>query len=116
MWKQVVAHMETMDTLAKSDGAAIGRYCELLVRWISAAAFLRKYGETYPLKDEKGQVKCFAQFPQVGIVNRLSILLLRLEQEFGLTPASRAGLCVPTRQAPPVPARARTVGLIPGAR
>ncbi len=46
----------------------------------------------YPLKDEKGQVKYFQQWPQVAIANKLAQQLTRLEQEFGMTPSARARL------------------------
>jgi P27 family predicted phage terminase small subunit len=108
VWKQVIAQMDDMGVLTKADGSAIARYCELLVRWISNAEFLRRNGEIYPLKDDAGKIKCFQQFPQVSIVNKLSVLILRLEQEFGLTPSSRATLQVtPQSKASPVASRAR---------
>lgn len=109
LWKQVTAQLAQMGTLAKSDAQAIARYCDQVVRWVAAAEFLKKYGETYPLKDDKGKVRCFQQFPQVGIVNKLSVSILRLEQEFGLTPSSRARLKVDTneRRAPVLSSRLR---------
>jgi P27 family predicted phage terminase small subunit len=100
VWKQVVPMLATMGVLANTDGNALARYCRLWVRWKQADAFIQKYGETYPLKDEKGKVKCFQQHPQVGIVNKLSTTLLRLEQEFGLTPASRSRINVDVKVPP----------------
>jgi P27 family predicted phage terminase small subunit len=115
VWRAAIAELESMGTLAGSDGAAIGRYCVLLVRWIEASKFLAKYGETYPYKDDQGRVKGWAQFPQVATVNKLSVLVLRLEQEFGLTPASRAGLCVNLNSSTPqVASRTRDLPRIVG--
>lgn len=78
-----------MKVLTKIDGNALARYCQLWSRWIRAEQFLQKYGDTYPLKDESGNVRCFMPWPQVAIANKLSQSLTRLEQEFGLTPSSR---------------------------
>ena len=48
----------------------------------------------YPHKDESGKVKCFQQWPQVAIANKLAIQLTRLEQEFGMTPSARTRIQV----------------------
>ncbi len=94
VWRQVTQQLDQMGVLAKPDGNALARYCMLWIRWRQSAEFIGKYGESYPLKDNTGAVKCFQQWPQVAVVNKLSVLLLRLEQEFGLTPAARAGIHV----------------------
>jgi P27 family predicted phage terminase small subunit len=94
VWKQLVSMLADLGVLANTDGNALARYCRLWGRWKQADAFIQKYGETYPLKDNDGKVKCFQQHPQVGIVNKLSASLLKLEQEFGLTPASRSRINV----------------------
>jgi len=96
VWPKVIAQLDDMGVLTKADGSAIARYCKLLVRWVDNTAFLEKYGETYPIKDKDGSIKCMMPFPQVAIVNQLSNQILRLEQEFGLTPSSRASLNVET--------------------
>lgn len=99
-WKQLVPELDALGVLTKIDGNALARYCAMWVRWKRAADHLEKYGESYPLKDNEGKVKCFMPFPQAAVVNKLSIMLLRIEQEFGLTPASRSRLQieVPVRE------------------
>lgn len=94
VWKQLVPELERLGVLSRIDGNALERYCTLWIRWRRASDFLEKYGESYPLKDNDGKVKCFMPFPQAAVVNKLSVLLLRLEQEFGLTPASRTRIQV----------------------
>ena len=44
----------------------------------------------YPIKNDAGKVKCFQQWPQVAIANKLAQQLTRLEQEFGMTPSARS--------------------------
>ena len=56
--------------------------------------FLAKNGETYMLKDADGKPRYVMQWPQVSIAHKLATLLLRIEQEFGMTPASRPNLHV----------------------
>lgn len=76
------------------DDKALVRYCEAWVRWKRAAEFLAKNGEAYPILNEDKKIKCMIQWPQVSIFNNLATLLLRLEQEFGLTPASRSNITI----------------------
>ena len=94
VWNQTVEHLEIMQLLTIVDGNALARYCQTFARWKRAEEFIQKYGETYPLKDEKGQVRCFMPWPQVAISHKLATLLTRLEQEFGLTPSARSRVSV----------------------
>ena len=98
VYRQVAADLRAMGIGKKPDVNALVRYARLWVRWKQADEFLQKYGDSYPLKafDKNGceKIKCFMPFPQVSIVNKLSVLLLRLEQEFGLTPSARTNIKV----------------------
>jgi len=94
VWDQLVPLLEGMGVLTRVDGNALSRYCRLWTRWRKAEAFIDDKGEMYPLKDDKGAVKCFMQWPQVAIAHKLAQQLTRLEQEFGMTPASRTRIQV----------------------
>ncbi len=96
-WKQLVPQLVAMGVLTAIDGNALARYCLLWSRWRKMEAFIESKGEMYPLKDDAGRVKCFAQWPQVAIANKLAQQLTRLEAEFGLTPASRTRIQVAGR-------------------
>jgi len=95
VWNEVVVELSAMGILSKSDGRALGRYCDALVRWRKAAKFIDEHGDMYALKDANGQPKCFQQYPQVSLYHKLGLMLLRLEQEFGLTPSARARFTAP---------------------
>ena len=99
VFKAFCGECKLMGVLARSDGATIARYADLTVRYIAAAQFLAKYGESYPLKDEAGNIKCFQQFPQVAVVSNIGKMLLAIECQFGLTPASRSRVQVAAGQA-----------------
>lgn len=115
VWDQVTTHLAAMGTLAVSDGNAIERYCRLFVEWQKVQAFIDQAGAAYTLYlrgkdgkhivDDSGQkiIHCRIQHPEVGVRNKLNVDLLRLEQNFGLTPAGRAGITiVPTVPADPL--------------
>jgi P27 family predicted phage terminase small subunit len=93
-WRELVPELEFMGVLARIDRYALTRYCQLWARWVKAEQFIQKYGETYPLKDENGKVKCFMPWPQAAVIATLSQQMMRLEQEFGLTPSARTRLRV----------------------
>lgn len=107
VWKQLVPELDRLGVLSRIDGNALERYCVLWVRWRRASEFIEKYGESYPLKTEDGGIKCFMPFPQASVVNKLSVLLLRLEQEFGLTPASRTRIQVQVEPEPDAEGKGR---------
>lgn len=88
-WRRLIPLLASMNILKITDAEAIARYCHLWHRWRKAEEFLGANGECYPLRDEAGKVKCLMPYPQVAIANRLASQLLRLEQEFGLTPSAR---------------------------
>lgn len=93
-WRQLVPMLHITGLLTQIDRNALARYCQLFARWKKCELFIQKYGNTYPLKDDKGAIKCFMQFPEVSIANSLAKQLTRLEQEFGLTPSSRSRISV----------------------
>lgn len=103
MWRSLVPLLTACGMLTKVDGAALARYCQTWSRWKKAEQFIQKYGETYPLKDEQGRLRCFVQHPQVSIANQLSHTLTRLEQEFGLTPSARTRIQIDGRFVPEGP-------------
>ncbi len=95
-WNRIAKLTDEMGVLAKTDGNALARYCQLWHRWLEAEEFLQLHGSTYPIysksmKDEKGKPLAtgFQLFPQVKVASNLAQLLARLENEFGLTPAAR---------------------------
>lgn len=94
VWDQMVALLGEMGVLTKADGNALARYATMFVQWRQAQEFVLKHGFVYPLKSGTGVVKGFGQFPQVAIAARLSLALLKIEAEYGLTPSSRARIDV----------------------
>jgi len=92
------AKLHEMGVLSKIERNPIIRYCQTWSRWKQAELFIQKHGESYPIKDEKGNVRCVQQFPAVATAHKTATILLRLEQEFGLTPASRPNIVASGRQ------------------
>ena len=87
-WRWVCDRLEIIGVLAKTDVQAIARYCEALTEYDVATEEMAKFGH---LRVVDGELKLT---PCVRVTNALRIELRRMEQEFGLTPASRASLHV----------------------
>lgn len=104
---RLVPMIKAMGVLTQIDQHALATYCRLWSRWRKAEAFIDKHGEMYPLKDERGNVKCSHQWPQVSQATKLAQQLTRLEEQFGMTPAARCRIQVPPMRIPRDPAKER---------
>lgn len=88
-WAIVAGQLEEMGIAHLADAGAMATYCDMWSRWRQATASLRENGSTY--ETEKGWV---IQRPEVAIARTLVSLMNKYQQQFGLTPASRAVLKV----------------------
>ena len=93
MWNLMAVQLDDMGVLAEVDGNALHRYCETWASWIEAKDKVKKMGMAYVTKGDKGQ-KSMKANPLVGMAQKYADQLLRLEQEFGLTPSARSGMSV----------------------
>jgi P27 family predicted phage terminase small subunit len=94
----IVEHLSCIGLVTAIDGNALVRYARLWLRWRQCEQFLEKNGEVYPVRakpsynGQPGAVLSFKAFPQAKLALTLAAELLRLEREFGMTPAARARL------------------------
>jgi P27 family predicted phage terminase small subunit len=75
------------------DRFTMERYCDLLVQWRKAANVLNRKGLTLTSIDSQGHSQVKVR-PEVSLVAKWAGLLLKIEQEFGLTPAARSRIVV----------------------
>lgn len=98
VFDQVFDFVSGMGLHAVTDGNALARYAKNVVLYNTLAAFCDKNGETYMqyeyTKEGEKRPKQMKRFPQSMQRNEVEMMLLRLEREFGLTPAARASLQV----------------------
>ena len=98
VWRRLVPELKRLGLATGMDQSTLARYCDMLVRWEDARAWLDKNGDTYTMLKDDGTVRYVAAYPQVSIYRNLSTALLRLEAEYGLTAASRVKLVMPKRE------------------
>lgn len=93
-WAEVLPLLQTVKVMTRADIEALARYCDTYEWWLATRAKLKKEGDTYPILNDKGDVKYIAQRPEVSIAHKLAVQLRQLEQDFGLNPSARTGLHV----------------------
>ena len=90
--------LDALQVLAGIDQNALARYAVLWVRYRKCEEFLAEHGDVYVVrakpnwKGEPGPPVGFKLYPHAKEALALASELLRLEREFGLTPAARARL------------------------
>ena len=89
-WHWMVRELRGMKLLSVVDRHALMTYCQTWVRWRAAEEFIAKHGESYPIRDDTGRVRCMQQFPQVATARNHLLILKAYQQEFGMTPSARS--------------------------
>lgn len=82
VWNSTVKQLGGLGVLAKVDQNMLARYCDGFARWRQAQAKLDEATD----QDGIAYQMAFARY------NKLGQMLLRMEQELGLTPAARTRL------------------------
>lgn len=91
VWRKLVPQFASLGILTLVDENALARYCSLWVQWRELLDFIEEHGMTYDSETTGGAAKV-VQHPNVALSLTISAQLLRLEQDFGMTPSSRASL------------------------
>lgn len=82
--------MDRLGLLTEIDINPLARYCRVWARWRAAEEVIDVSGPTCDVLDKDGRIKYVQQRPEVNIAANLLTQLLKLEQEFGMSPSSRA--------------------------
>lgn len=97
-WAQVVPQLEHMGTLAAADVRAIARYCMTWAVWVKAAQAVTENGFTETRTNSRGKTSTQVA-AELRAMDTAERILVKLEQQFGLTPSARANLKVERRSA-----------------
>ena len=94
-WKRLVSELSALNMLTNLDRVALATYCEAYALWVEAISAIRKYGTM--VKSPSGYPM---QSPYLAIANKQAEMMMRIASEFGLTPASRSRISVPSEPEP----------------
>lgn len=101
-WYQVLPILIGMRVMTNADTETIGRYCALWAEWKKNYEMVKKNGDVLTIWEadpadptgKKQRVKYMTPTPYATQMKALAVALLRIEQEFGLTPSSRSQVTI----------------------
>ena len=89
-WHELAPQLTALRVMTNLDVDALARYCITFAEWRKHLSFCQKGGDVLVLKDDTGRVKFASVSPSATLVNKYATQLLRIGQEFGMTPSSRS--------------------------
>jgi P27 family predicted phage terminase small subunit len=100
-WEEVVPKLVGMGVMTNADIDTIARYCTMHEGYVKYLDQVRRGLDVLVIRDDKGKVKYMQITPAATMLSKLAASMLRIEQEFGLTPSARSGLSGTKQQANP---------------
>jgi len=91
-WAEVVPKLVGMGVMTNADIDTIARYCTMHEQYVKYLEQVRRGLDVLVIRDDKGKVKYMQSTPAATMMTKLAASMLRIEQEFGLTPSARSGL------------------------
>ena len=98
-WDEVVPKLIGMGVMTNADIDTIARYCTMHEQFVKYLDQVRRGLDVLVIRDDKGKVKYMQSTPAATMMTKLAASMLRIEQEFGLTPSSRTGIIAKETQA-----------------
>jgi len=98
-WQEVVPKLVGMGVMTNADIDTIARYCTMYEQFVKYLEQVRRGLDVLVIRDDKGKVKYMQSTPAATMMTKLAASMLRIEQEFGLTPSARTGIAT-TQKAP----------------
>ena len=92
VFSSLVRRLHAEGMVTGLDENALARYADLFVQYRQASEFIAKFGAFHAVPGKGGAPATFRTLPHAYRVLALAGELIRLEREFGLTPAARARL------------------------
>jgi len=91
-WDNVVPKLLGMGVMTNADVDTIARYCTMHEQFLKYLDQCRQGLDVLVIRDQSGNVKYTQTAPAATMMMKLAVSMLRIEQEFGLTPSARSGL------------------------
>lgn len=87
--RAMVKQMKHLGLITVVDTDALAVYAECWSQYVTAVEFIEKNGQVRPVYGLDGKIKGLIPWPQMKTIATLTAILLRYQQEFGMTPSSR---------------------------
>lgn len=90
-WNEILPGLVATGVITNADIETLSRYCTMYEMWLKCLASVRR-GDKLFVKDKSGQVVNVKSLPDAIMIIKLAASMLRIEQEFGLTPSARSAI------------------------
>jgi len=104
-WVELAVLLARMKVFTQADRTTLERYCLLHEQWLIVVAHVREHGMTQLTSTGYSQITA-----EGTLFKSLPGELLKIEREFGMTPAARSSLRLPSAPAPEDPLEAYLQG------
>ena len=91
-WNQVLPGLIATGVITNADVETLARYCTMYEAWLQCLRQVRRAGDWFAVYDKTGKMVNAKSTPSALMVVKLAASMLRIEQEFGLTPSARSGI------------------------
>jgi P27 family predicted phage terminase small subunit len=91
-WDELIPILVSMKVMTQADLETLARYCVVWEQWCRYLDQMRRGLDVLVIRDKDGKVKYMQSAPAATMFVKLGQTLLRIEQEFGLTPSARASM------------------------
>ena len=95
-WKAIVPGLISTGVMTEADVPTLARYCTMFEQWLRYLAEVRAGNDILVILNDDGSVKYEQASPAATMQQKLATSMLRIEQEFGLTPSARTGIVAQT--------------------
>jgi len=93
-WHEIIPILVGMKVMTVADVEIIARYCALWEQWKKNYEQVKAGRDVLVIRDNKGGIKYLQSTPYATQNIKIATLLLRIEQEFGLTASSRSQVTI----------------------
>jgi P27 family predicted phage terminase small subunit len=100
-WNQVLPGLIATGVVTNADVETLARYCTMYEAWLQCLRQIRRAGDWFAVYDKSGKMVNAKSTPSALMVVKLAAGLLRIEQEFGMTPSARGNIVANKKQAQP---------------
>jgi P27 family predicted phage terminase small subunit len=92
-WNEVLPGLLATGVVTNADIETLARYCTMYEQFLFCLAEIRAGRDQIPVNDpETGELLSIKSTPAGLNMHKLAASMLRIEQEFGLTPSARSGI------------------------
>ena len=91
-WKAITPGLIATGVMTEADVPTLARYCTMHEQWLRYLAEVRAGNDILVILNDDGSVKYQQSSPAATMQQKLATSMLRIEQEFGLTPSARTGI------------------------